>query len=90
MTLRIMRACEKFGPSGEKMGSDPHFGAIWASLVIGKAHFLRAQHWARFQKTLLRCGDPLCVKRTLDSKMFRQKSLDYAVGAAEWGGFFSH
>ena len=36
--LRAMRACEKFGPSAEKLGSNP-FGAILALLAIGKGIF---------------------------------------------------
>ena len=31
MALRVMRAGIKFGPSGEKMGSNPHLGHFWSS-----------------------------------------------------------
>ena len=33
VATRHAGACEKFGPSGENMGSNPHFGAIWAIFV---------------------------------------------------------
>ena len=38
-----MRACEKFGPSAEKLGSNPHFGAILAFFGRRKGYFLSAQ-----------------------------------------------
>jgi len=41
--LRAMRACEKFGPSAEKLGSNPHFGAILAFFGRRKGYFLSAQ-----------------------------------------------
>ena len=38
-----MRACEKFGPSAENLGSNPHFEAILAFFGRWKGYFLRAQ-----------------------------------------------
>ena len=40
---RARRACEKFGPSAENLGSNPHFGAILAFFGRRKGYFLRAQ-----------------------------------------------
>ena len=39
--LRAMRACEKFGPSAEKLGSNPILGRFWAGW--SERCFIRAQ-----------------------------------------------
>ena len=65
--LRAMRACEKFGPSAEKLGSNPILGRFWHFLAVGKGIFYALNNTGSFLfKPLLRCGDPPCGIYTLD------------------------
>ena len=82
--LRAMRACEKLGPSGEKMGSDPHLGAILAFLGHRKGVVsTRSINTGPFLfKPLLHYGDPPCGIYTLD-KSIRHNSRVLSAGFAE-------
>ena len=64
------------------MGSNSHFGAILTIFGHRKGALSTRATLDPFSKTLLRGGSLLCGKLTLDSNMFRQNPLDYAVGAA--------
>ena len=86
-----MRACEKFGPSGENLGSNPHFGAIWAFFGQWKAYFLRAQLVPGHFFVSLCCAVVISLAAYTHSiKSSDNNSRFLSAGFAECSAYFSH